>query len=148
MLAVSEAKVSMWPFIKSAIRSRVGHLLVVTHLCLVVGYFAPLEPVAYFYEPNPTVRAASFDEVITGRFIGGRYMDFESAALRILVPLNVLPLLMSQAVTKCFILLLPQLSVHALSWIHAFLLVALSSVQWLCVGYFIEKMFKLYKSSS
>lgn len=138
----------MWPLIKSALRSRVGVLLLYANLCLIVVYFATLEPVDYFYEPNPAARLASYDEVITGRFIGGRYMDFDSTVLWALVSLNLLPLLSGQAVVKFTILLWPGLSVHALSWVYAYLLVTLSSVQWLCVGHFIEKMFKLYRASA
>jgi hypothetical protein len=138
----------MWSLIKSAMRSRVGLLLLYANLCLNVAYVAPLKPVDYFYEPNPATRLASYDEVITGRFIGGRYMDFDSTVLWVLVSLNLLPLLSGQAALRCVILLWPGLGVHALSWVYAYLLVTLSSVQWLCVGYFIERMFKLYRASA
>lgn len=138
----------MWPLIKSAVRSRVGLLLLYANLCLIVAYFAPLKPVDYFHEPNPAARSASYDEVITGRFIGGRYMDFDSTVLWALVSLNFLPLLSGQAALKCVILLRPELGAHALSWVYAYLLVTLSSVQWLFVGHFIEKMFKLYRASA
>ena len=134
----------MWLLIKSAMRSRAGVLLLYANLCLIVVYFAPLKPVGYFYEPNPAPRLASYDEVITGRFVGGRYMDFDSTVLWALVFLNFLPLLSGQAALKCVILLWPGLSAHALSWVYAYLLVTLSSVQWLLIGHFIERMFKLY----
>lgn len=139
---------AMWPSIKSAARSRVGVLLLYANLCLVVAYFATLEPVDYFYDADPAARLASYEEVVTGRFIGGRYTDFDSALLWVLVPLNVLPLLSGQAALKCFILLWPGLSAHALSWVYAYLLVALCSVQWLLVGHFVERMFKLYRDSA
>jgi hypothetical protein len=138
----------MWPSIKSAMRSRVGLLLLYANLCLVVVYFAPLKPEEYFYEPNHAARLSSYEAVVTGRFIGGRYMNFESAILSVLVPLNAVPLLVGQAALKCVILLWPGLSVHALSWVCAYLLVALSSAQWLIVGHFIERMLKLYKASA
>lgn len=138
----------MWPSIKSTMSSRVGLLLLYANLCLIVLYFAPLKPVDYFYEPNHSARLASYDAVITGRFIGGRYMDFDSAILSALVPLNAVPLLIGQAALKCVILLWPGLSVHGLSWVYAYLLVTLSSAQWLTVGHFIERMFKLYRASA
>jgi hypothetical protein len=138
----------MWPLIKSAIRSRVGVLFLYANLCLIVAYFAPLEPVDYSYDPDTAARLASYDEVITGRFIGGRYTDFDSTALWVLVALNLLPLLSGQVALKCVILLWPGLSVHALSWVYAYLLVTLCSVQWLLVGHFVERMFKLYRASA
>ena len=138
----------MWPSIKSVMRSRVGLLLLYANLCLIVLYFAPLKPVDYFYEQNHVARLASYEAVITGRFIGGRYMDFDSAILSALVPLNAVPLLVGQAVLKCVILLWPGLSVHALSWLSAYLLITLSSAQWLIVGHFIERVFKLYRASA
>ena len=128
-------------------RSRVGLLLLYAHLCLIVIYFAPLKPVEYFYEPNRAARLASYDEVVTGRFIGGKFMDFDSAIISALVPLNAVPVLVGQAALRCVILLWPGLSVHALSWVYAYLLVTLSSAQWLIVGHFIERMFKLYRAS-
>jgi hypothetical protein len=138
----------MWPSIKSTMRSRVGLLLLYANLCLVVLYFAPLKPVDYFYEPKQAARLASYDAVITGRFIGGRYMDFDSAILSALVPLNAVPLLVGQAALKCVIPLWPGLSVHGLSWVYAYLLVTLSSAQWLIAGHFVERMFKLYRASA
>ena len=123
-------------------------MLLYANLCLIVAYYASLYPENYFYEAGPAAPLATYDEVITGGFIGGRYMDLDSRLLWALVTLNVVPLLSSQVAVKCLNLLWPGLSVHTISWVYAYLLVALSSAQWLLVGYFIERMFKLYRNSA
>jgi hypothetical protein len=43
--------------------------------------------------------------------------------------------------------LFPHLSVNVVSWLQACQIVLLTSIQWLLVGYFIERMIKLYRAS-
>ena len=131
----------MLSFIKRIAVSRLGHLLLVIHLCLLLFYFAQLnEP--YSVQPSATV-----EDVITGRFIGGHYMHFDSTLLWSLVAINILPLLLCQALIKIVILLFPHLGVNILSWVQAYQMVVITSVQWLLVGYFIERMIKLSRAS-
>lgn len=128
----------MWSFVKRVTSSRIGHLLFAAHPCLVNYYFAQLET---------TENSFGLEGVITGMYIGGRYMDFDSTLLFVLELLNILPLVLSQGILEIIIFLLPQLSVRTFSWVMAFLLVSLSSLQMLLVGYFIERMVKIYRTS-
>ncbi len=131
----------MLSFIKRVVGSRLGHLLLVIHLCLLLFYFAQLNE-SYSVPPSATA-----EDVITGRFIGGHYMNFDSTLLWTLVLINILPLFLSQAFIKIVILLFPHLSAITFSWVQAYQMVVTTSVQWLLIGYFIERMIKLYRAS-
>ncbi len=138
MLAGIKGRRPVLSFIKRVLSSPCGLLLASVHLSLVVCYFVQLEVTGCPF---------GLEGVITGSTIGDRYMDFESTLLIVLVGLNLLPLLLSQGILKIVIILLPQLSVSTFSWVMAYLLIGLSSVQWLLVGYFIERMMEIYRSS-
>lgn len=128
----------MWSLIKRIIDSRIGHLLAAVNLCLVVYYFNQLEI---------TGCTLGIEGVIAATTIGDRYMDFESTLLFVLAILNILPLLLAQGILEIIIFLIPRLSVSTFSWVMAYLLIGLSFVQWLLVGYFIERIIKTYRAS-
>ncbi len=139
----SKMRNSMWSFIKRVAGSRLGHLLLVIHLCLILFYFAQLNDVYAFN----AVPSATAEDVITGRVIGGHYLNFDSTLLWSLVAINILPVFLCQALIKIVILMFPHLSVNTISWVQAYQMVIRTSVQWLLVGYFIERMIKLYRAS-
>lgn len=128
----------MWSFIKRTTDSRIGHLLAAVNLCLIVYYFNQLKI---------TGCPLGLEGVITATTIGDRYMDFESTLLFVLAILNILPLLLAQGILEIIIFLIPQWSVSTFSWVMAYLLIGLTSVQWLLVGYFIERTIKTYRAS-
>ncbi len=136
----------MWRLIKSSASSRGGQILCAVNLAL-VGYF-------YFFSmavpaDNSTFKP-SFDKlsfVGNGGFIAGGWVDFDSSLLLPLILLNLLPLLISNVVINPIIEFVPQLNAVVASWVYAGLLLALISMQWLVVGSFIEKMFKLFQGS-
>jgi hypothetical protein len=133
----------VWPFIKRLISSRVGHLLFVVHLCLVVHCFAQ----SHVYENVGALSWFRPENVFPMGFIAGRFLDFDSTLLAALLRLNLLPLLADKLVMDIMVFLFPHVEVITFSWAQAYLLIGLTSAQWLSVGYFIERMIKLYRAA-
>jgi hypothetical protein len=131
----------MWPPIKTVAKSRVGQVLCLTNLGL-INYcylFIMKVPAAY---ATPGISAVG-----NSGFIAGRWVDFDSSLLSVLTVINVLPVLISNAVTDLLIILFPGGDVHLASWIYAALLLALIIIQWLMIGAFIGRMVRLYRDS-
>nr|MDQ3818035.1 hypothetical protein [Acidobacteriota bacterium] len=130
-------------FLKRILKNRLGHLLLVFHLCLTVYYFAQLN-VEY---GRGTEHLTVSRQDLSGRFIAGRFIDFDSGLFKILFFLDLIPLHIHMLITKAVIYLFPYLGVQTVSWVQASLLLVLTSIQWLLVGYFIGKMIKLWRAS-
>ena len=124
------------PFFRNLICSRIGWLLVTVQLCLILYWFGQGS-----LEPNAANLTA--EDIYSGRFIGGRFVELDSTLSWTLVLINVLPLVVAQGLIKLLFLLSPSLQVTTLSWVQAVQLLALSSLQWLMVGHFIERMIRL-----
>lgn len=128
-----------WQFVRRLVGSRLGWVLLTIQLCFIIYWFGR-------GDTSVIIANMTADDVYTGRFIGGRLVELGSSLSWTLVLINVLPLLAGQALVKLLILLAPNLSVTALSWVQASQLLALSCLQWLLIGYFVERMIKLARS--
>lgn len=130
----------MWALIKHVSQSRLGHLLLTLHLCLLLYYFAQLNEVHSFSD-TPTL-----EHVTSDLLIGGRFVHFNSMFWLIWI-IDIIPLVVCKPLLQVDIELFPHLSVNVVSWLQAGQIVLLTSIQWLLVGYFIERMIKLYRAS-
>ncbi len=110
------------------------------HLCLITYCFAQSDT-------GNNYAGVGIEHVITGFFIGGRFLDSNSTLLFCLVLVNLLPIIIDQGLLKIVIFLLPHLNVEILSWVKAYQLVVLTSLQWLLLGHFIERMIKLFRGT-
>jgi hypothetical protein len=126
--------------INRLVRSRVGWLLVIAQLGTIVYWF------------RRGVAASSIDylganTVYTGRFIGNRFVELNSSLSEVLVLSNVIPVVIAQLLSKIVFFIIPSLTVPALSWVHAVELLFLTTVQWLIVGAFIERLIALARDA-
>jgi hypothetical protein len=130
----------MLTLLKRLVCSRVGWLLAIVQLAIIVYWF------------SRGVAATSFDylgaeTVYTGRFIGNRFVELDSSLSMALVLINAIPVAMAQLLSKVVLFVVPSLTVPVLSWVHALELVFLTTVQWLIVGAFIERMIVLVRDA-
>lgn len=127
------------PIVRRLFRSRVGWVLAITEIAVIVFWFRGGTVMS-------SVENLAADDVWTGRFIGGRFVELHSTLSCVLVVINVIPVFTAQLLSKVVSFVIPTLSVPALSWVHAFELLLLTTVQWLIVGYFIEQMIALVRN--
>ena len=125
----------MGRFIKNLAGSRLGQVLLVIHLCLVVYDFAnnPAEEYAY---PNCT-KVSEWD--LSGTLIADRFFHHLEAESTLLISLIILDL---PALLLGMMLLVPVervvlqgVCVETASWVSAVVLLLLTSMQWLIIGY-------------
>ncbi len=123
------------PHVRHLISSRLGWILFSVQLTLILFWFGLAQ--------GGDDASLTAEAVYTGRFIGGRFVELNSALAMTLVLVNAIPLLIAQGALKALLLILPSLSVRTLSWVQAAQLLAMSSLQSLMAGCFVERMIKL-----
>jgi hypothetical protein len=126
----------MFALVKRLVHSRVGWVLAITQLGIILYWFR--RGVA-----ATSVDYLGADTVYTGRFVAGRFVELGSYLSAALVLINAIPVAMAQLLSKGVLFVAPSLSVPMLSWVHAFELLFLSTLQWLIIGCFVERMVAL-----
>ena len=129
----------MWSSIRGIFTNRIGWFLAVVHLCLTVYDFAQKSPLNYDLnncEPPPN---------FAGHYlIAGRYFHFTNESLihQVTILLDFPSLIVSGLVMIPISFLFPtNLCVYTESWIFAFVLLMVASLQWLIVGFIIQSIF-------
>lgn len=134
---MTTAKTWMTGF-RQVLKSPIAWTLVLVHLCLLIYCFSQKEPI-----PTDTSRdsflANSTTSIIAGR---GFHLAYESLLLKTIVTLDLPGLIAIGLISVPIIVLatklFPQPSFYTESWIGAAILLFVTSVQWLLVGYGIE----------
>ena len=129
----------MWQFLKRALSSRLGQILVIIHLCLVLFDFS--EKNVQDFDPNDCTSVSEWD--VTGYLIAGRFFHFShESLLHKLVTLSDLPaMLVSSLFTAPLYYFYPSICAYTASWIDAFILLVFASFQWLLIGFGIQSLF-------
>jgi hypothetical protein len=133
-------------FIKRAASDRVGHTLLIAHLCLFIYVFAQKSPVSRT-EHNRVIEAGetlSSTILFAGR---GFHFHYESPLLKFLLMIDSPALLIEMALG---IFLIPlryfvRLGAYDESWVAAGMFLIATSIQWQLVGYCLNGMFKSIK---
>ena len=132
----------MWRFIKNLAGSRLGQILLVIHLCLVVYDFANNPAEGYDY-PNCT-KVSEWD--VSGTLIANRFfhhLENESTLLVTLLILDLPALLLGMVLlVPVEKILLQSVCVETASWVSAVVLLLLTSIQWLIIGYVVERLIR------
>ena len=97
------------------------------------------------FSPGTITDVPYYEEVFTNNFVAGRYIWVDSHLSFALLLVNLVPVLLSQGLSKLLIFFLPGTGIETLSWIHAAHLMALVTIQWLIIGSSLERMVKLLK---
>ena len=131
-------------FLQRVLHSRLGIVLASVHLCLVIYSFGLKEAIPRECHERYNFAGESF---IAGRSV---HWHYESALLKALMLLD-LPSTML-ALPGGFLLwllryFLPEMCVTTESWIGAVILLIATSVQWLCIGYWIELLWGIMRPS-
>ena len=125
--------------LKRVALSRVGHLLLVVHLCLVVYGFAWKPSVSpYTY---PCVAQPSSNVLIAGR---SYHFHYESDLIKALTALDLPAFTLGSFLDT--LLSSFQICAYAASWIFAAIFLSLASLQWLVIGWFLEVSFRGLRS--
>ena len=129
---------SMIATINRLVRSRVGWLLVFVQYGMILYWFRrAVAPSSGDY--------MGAEVVYTGQLIGNKWVELDSSLSVVVVLMNVIPVEMAQVLSKIVLFIVPSLTVPALSWVHAVELLFLTTLQWLIVGAFIERIIALAK---
>lgn len=123
-------------FVKDAAHSRMGWSVVVLHHSLAFYYFAGLERATQLHQ----------ETVFAVPELAGRYTSFSDLG-GFLFLIDLLPILSGHFLLNGVVLLFPDISGLALSWVYAALTFIFSSLQWLMLGHFSVKMSALYRES-
>lgn len=121
-------------FLKSVLTSRVGHLLLVINLCFIIYEYS--QSSADFYESGGSCTTVS-EARNSGVTICTSYFPLW---IKILAYVN-LPALIPVSIISTFLQsLFPTMCVQTETQISTFLLIVFGSIQWLFVGYVIERI--------
>jgi|SRR5882672_1134992 len=131
-------------FLQRISHSRLGLALASVHLCLVIYSFGLKEAVPRECHDRPNYAGESF---ITGRTV---HLHYESVILKALLLLDLPGAALALPGDFLFWLLrylLPEMCVTTESWIAAAILLVTTSVQWCCIGYWIERWWRIRRPS-
>jgi len=127
-------------FAKKVICSRIGQILLVIHLILVVFDFSFKKPISRAENNSvPNATEISSATLIAGR---GFHYHYESGLLKFVIAIDTPRLIISFVIALLLTplgLILPPLGYYDESWAGAFILLCGTSIQWLLVGYCIER---------
>lgn len=124
----------MWRFIRRFCTNRIGWVLAVVHLCLTVYDFAQ-KPVNDSCEPS----SAAGHYLIAGRYF---HWAYESLIHQITILLDFPSLIVSAFLMIPISYFFPaDICVYTESWISAYVLLAVTSLQWLIAGFIIQSIF-------
>lgn len=130
----------MLRIIKSIFTNRIGWFLSVSHLCLAIYDFSDKK--AQEFDANNCTLANEWS--VTGYLIAGRFFHFtyESLIHKWMFFLDLPAVILSGFVMMPVSYFLPtNICAYTLSWIYAFILLVLTSLQWLLVGYLLQLVF-------
>ncbi len=129
----------MWSFIKRFFTNRIGWFLAIVHLCLTVYDFAQKNPLAY--DSNECEPPGNF----AGHYlIAGRYFHWTNESLihQVTILLDFPSLIVSEfLMIPISYLFHTNICVYTKSWIFAYVLLVVTSLQWLIVGFIIQSVF-------
>jgi hypothetical protein len=131
----------MWRLLKGILTSRIGYLLVAIHLCLAIYDFAPKDVQGGSNGACQTV--AQWDtniHLVAGRVV---HYTYESALYKFLTLADLPAVLLVEGLFMPGVYrLFPHLCMYTASWVEAFILLTIASMQWLTVGFVIERVLK------
>ena len=126
-------------FVSQVASSRVAWFLFVIHLCLVVFDFAQKQPVSIGCNDEWDVAGA---DLIAGRFF---HLHYESTLIKVVLLLDTPGILLSMLFGLLLMplgYLLPQPCLYTSSWIAAIFMLVGTSIQWLIIGYGVERILR------
>ena len=124
---------SILHFLKRIALSRVGHLLLIVHLCLVVYAFAQKPS----YSDIPCTGSAFDSSLLAGRYY---HFHYESTLMKTLTFLDIPSIALGSSAAS---LLSPfKFCVYTASWIEGLLILTFASLQWLLIGFFLQEIYR------
>ena len=124
----------MWSFVRRFFTNRIGWFLAVAHFCLTVYDFAQ-KTVDDGCEPS----SAAGHYLIAGRYF---HWTYESLIHQVTILLDFPSLIVSEFLMSPISYFIPVNNcVYTRSWIFAYVLLVVTSLQWLIVGFIIQSVF-------
>jgi hypothetical protein len=132
----------MWRLLKGILTSRIGYLLVAINLCLAIYDFAP-KGVQGGSNGASCQTVAQWDtniHLVAGRVV---HYTYEAALYKFLALVNLPAVLLAEELFMPVVYRqFPNLCMYTASWVEAFILLTIASMQWLTVGFVIERVLR------